>query len=364
MPIPGDSFQRLLSRIDARTVDEAECVVSVLLAIAVAHWLGADHVSWAAYAGYMVMRGHVAETLSRGILRIAGTAAGGVMALSLATPMIGHVATVACLLFVVGTFSLYAAIVFRRSYAWLFFGLTFVMVVLDKMEHPEIALSAFVQTRMLETVAGTAACMAVSMASAVTLRRRWPAIRTPAAPTYGWHGDAVRHSVQCGIALLLMALVGPWLNVPALAQGAVTIMAVMLVPVSGLGPHPVRRRIRQRLLGCLAGAGVAILVLLAARGSAPILILGTIIGVIVGRHIENGPSPYRYAGMQFTLAILVILVPDSYAGATTAPGLERLLGILLGMALLEPVLWAFRLVGTRGSSDSAGAAAAGKVGDI
>ena len=35
------------------------------------HLVGARNISWAAFSGYMVMRGHVSETLWRGLLRIA-----------------------------------------------------------------------------------------------------------------------------------------------------------------------------------------------------------------------------------------------------------------------------------------------------
>jgi uncharacterized membrane protein YccC len=74
-----------------------------------------------------------------------------------------------------------------------------------------------------------------------------------------------------------------------------------------------------------------------------VLILGTAAGVLVGRHIENGGHSYGYVGTQFTLAILVTLVPDSYADAAISPALDRLYSILVGMALLEPVLvvWHF-----------------------
>lgn len=40
-------------------------------------------------------------------------------------------------------------------------------------------------------------------------------------------------------------------------------------------------------------------------------------------------------GTQFTLAVLVTLVPDSHVKADAGPALARLYGILLGMALLE-----------------------------
>ncbi|MEF7344647.1 hypothetical protein U9Y13_25320, partial [Escherichia coli] len=80
------------------------------------------------------------------------------------------------------------------------------------------------------------------------------------------------------------------------------------------------------------------------QAPAPLLILGTIVGVAIGRHLENGDHPHRYIGTQFTLAILITLVPDSYAEATIEPGFERLSGILIGMAVLEPILLAWHFV--------------------
>jgi hypothetical protein len=73
-----DQIKREMSNLfslDARLVDELECALSVLLAILFAHMLHAANVSWAAYSGYMVMRGHVAESALRGVLRILGTCA-------------------------------------------------------------------------------------------------------------------------------------------------------------------------------------------------------------------------------------------------------------------------------------------------
>lgn len=344
------SLKPLLSRIDARTVDEAECVASVLLAILVAHLLNASHISWAAYAGYMVMRGHVSDTISRGLLRLAGTVVGGLLTLVLAPSLLTSLPLAAFSMLVIGLVSLYATLTARRAYGWLFLGLTFQMVLLDKMEHPEIAISAFVESRIVETVAGTAACMAISLLSAVTLRRKWPGTRAPTAPGIGWHPDAFTLALQGGVALALLTILGSYFALPALAQSAITVMAVLLVPLRQPGTlkaAPVRLRIRHRFIGCIAGAAVSAIILFIAQGSAPILILGTVAGVVAGRHLENSDHPLRYAGMQFALAILVILVPDSYANADIAPGFERLLGILLGMALLEPVLLLWMLVRPR-----------------
>ncbi|MBA2935362.1 FUSC family protein [Sphingomonas sp. CGMCC 1.13654] len=334
-----------MDRIDARTIDETEVVASVLLAILFAHLLHAANVSWAAFSGYMVMRGHAAETVVRGVLRIAGTVTGGLLAL-VATPwLLPFWPAQAIALAFVCTICLYGAITAKRAYAWLFFGLTFVMVVLDKVEHPARPLLGFVETRVLEVVAGTVACVIVSLASTLTLRRRWPATR--AKPLEGgWHPPALRHAAQGAVALVLLSGLSRFLELPALAQSAITIMAVMLVPITSLGATGfglVNRRILYRFVGCGAGAALAALFLFVAQGSPPILIVGTILGVAIGRHIENSGRSIAYVGTQFVLAILIILVPDSYAQANLTPAWERLAGIFIGMAVLEPVLLIWHL---------------------
>ena len=330
-----------------RVVDELECVLSVLLAIAFAHLIGAHNVAWAAFSGYMVMRGHVLDSLLRGGLRVLGTAIGAGLAL-LAVPAIHlswPLSALGCA--VVGGLTMYGALTGRRAYAWLFAGLTFEMILLDKLEHPGEDIVAFVTTRLLEVAAGTAACVAVSTLSTLTLRRRWPGIRAAPARRIGWHPHALRHAAQAAVALALLPPLWSMFATPELAQGAVSIMAAMLVPVSSLGAGglaPVSRKLVQRIAGCLAGSALAGLFLYAAHGNTSVLIAGTLIGVLIGRHIENGSHTVTYVGTQFTLAILVTLVPDSYAGAGIAPALDRLTGTLVGLALLEPVLIAWHLI--------------------
>jgi uncharacterized membrane protein YccC len=260
---------------------------------------------------------------------------------------VGNLALTSLALALIGGVTLYAALTGKRAYAWLFVGLTFVMILLDKTQHPEIALTAFARTRMLEVVAGTGACIVVSTISTLTLRRIWPAQRSAAAAGTGWHPFAARHSGQAAIVLLILPALGAWLHLPALAQSAVAIMAVMIVPVGSIGASgfvAVSRRLVNRVAGCFAGGLLAALFLFLGHGTAPILLLGTILGVAAGRHLENGKGALAYAGTQFVLAVLVTLVPDDYSHAHIGPALDRLAGTLIGMALLEPVLLGWHLV--------------------
>jgi len=327
-----------------RMVDEIECVASILLAILLAHLIGAHNVAWAAFTSFVLMRGHVSETLLRGLMRLVGTALGAGLALLVVPYAVQSLPASVAAAAIIGFVGLYGTLTAKRAYAWLLFGLTFEMILLDKLEHPAVNAIAFVETRLLEVAAGTVACVTISLLTTLTARRRWPG--PPAAPAtrIGWHPDAARHAAQAGVTLALLPVLHALFGIPELQQAGVTIMAVMVVPVSGLGASglaPVSRRLLYRTLGCLGGAALAAATLFLAHGSAPVLIAGTCLGVIIGRHIENGGTRTTYLGLQFTLAILVTLVPDSYSDAAIRPALERLASIFIGMALLEPVLLAW-----------------------
>lgn len=118
-----------------------------------------------------------------------------------------------------------------------------------------------------------------------------------------------------------------------------------MVPVPDMGApglDAVSRRLFYRVAGCLAGAALAGAILILSQGRVELLIAGTALGVLIGRHIENGDSRFAYVGTQFTLAVLVTLVPDSYAHIEIGSGIDRLFGILVGMAALEATMMIWR----------------------
>jgi len=328
-----------------RMVDEIECVLSVALAIVLGHLIDARNISWAAFSGYMVMRGHVSESLRRGILRILGTAAGAATAVATFPVLASSTFALSLGLALIGWCSLYGALTHRYAYGFLFIGLTYAMIVLG-FPSSRADLLDFAQSRILEVFAGTTACVLVSTVSTLTLRQRWPAVLPPIQVIAGWHPDAARHAAQGALALALLPPLHELWRLPELAQAAVAIMAVMMVPVSRLGSGglmPVSRRMLLRVMGCALGAALAAIFLLAGRGSAAILITGSLLGVMLGRHIENSASPIAYSGTQFTLAMLIALVPDRYIDPDPDAGIARLAGTVIGIVMLEPVLAAFHV---------------------
>lgn len=347
-----------------RMVDEIECVASVLLAILLAHLVGATMVAWAAFTAFVLMRGHVSETLLRGVMRVIGTIAGAGLALLVVPYAVRWLPAASLAAAVAGAVGLYGMLTARRAYAWLLFGLTFEMILLDKLEHPALDTFGFARTRLLEVGAGTLACVSVSLLTTLTARRRWPAQAAPPATRLGWHSNAARHAMQAGLALALLPILHAEFGIPELAQAGVTIMAVMIVPAAGLGRSglgPVTRRLLHRIIGCLCGGALATVTLVVAHGQPAILIAGTCLGVLIGRHVENGSTRIAYVGLQFTLVTLVTLVPDTYSDVAILPALVRLQSILIGMALLQPVLLGWHLFARRAAA--AGMRASGPIED-
>ncbi len=347
---------RSLGKPGPRLIDEVECVLSVLLAIAFAHALGAQYVGWAAFSGYAVMRSTLPESLMRGTLRIAGTAAGAVVALLLAPLVIGSSYTLALALALVGGTTLYFALVSRRSYAWLFTGLTFCMILIEGMKVSSNSVAPFAQSRVLEIVAGTCASILVSAVSACTVRRvtrrcdQLVPVAAAVRQSPMWHKGAALHAAQAAIALALIPSIWKWTGFSSLSQSSVTIMAVMLLPIAMLDAsplHPVTSKMLLRFVGCGVGGILAIAALFASHHSPLLMTLALCIAVIVGRHIENGNAATSYIGVQFALAFLVVLVPDNYFNAQPDPGVGRLTGILLGIVVLEPILLVWHLLFNR-----------------
>jgi uncharacterized membrane protein YccC len=328
-----------------RTIDEIESVLSVLLAIAFAHLLGARNIGWAAFGGYMVMRSHFAESLARGARRVMGTAVGAACAWLLASHILRTPALLSLALMLVGATTLYLALVSRHGYAWFFAGLTFSMVLIDGMEHPAEGFDTFARTRLIEVFTGTLAAVLVSALSSITIRRQWPGRHYEPSPQplvrkpLFWHRTAFLHALQGATALALIPWVWTWFGIHALSQAGITIIAVMMVPLASLSNplRPTRSRLVHRVVGCTVGALVGTAVLLASYQAPLTMIVAMCVGIAAGRHVENGRSGIGYVGTQFVLAFLVVLVPDTYSAIDPRPGFDRLVGIILGVVLLEPV---------------------------
>jgi uncharacterized membrane protein YccC len=328
-----------------RAREAAKRVLSVLVAVAAATILNLDDLSWAAFSGYMVMRGSVAETFPRGLMRIAGTVGGALVGLLFAPGAADNPLLFMAFLFVVSWIGTFQTLAAKYSYAWLFFGLTAGMVITEALASPGSVVH-FAATRVAEIAVGTCACLVVaSLFLDTSSHREQPAYgalshgRLRDVVCEDWlreHWPLLEHCTRAALAVALLPLVWRCFGIEEFSQTAITSYVIMIVPSAAMGSRrhaAIYERITHRALGCLLGSAVALVSIGLFGTGFPVTVFTLAAGVWVGHQIETGRE-VNYLGTQFTLGLLVTLVQGPAPITDITPGLERLLGIAIGSAML------------------------------
>lgn len=342
-------------------------VIAVLLAVTLATWLELDDLSWAAFSGYMVMRSDFATSLPRGVMRCVGTFAGAAAGLFLARWTADNPVVLMAGLIVFGWIGTMQTLLSRFSYAWLFFGLTGIMVTTESLSDP-IDTVHFAATRVAEICVGTLACLVVSALfdggtsrlptamsadqdTSLSFRNLWDET---------WlkdHWPLITHAMRSALALGMQPLMWRGLELTDFSQVVVTSLVVMLVPsaqVMGKDVHSVHGRMVHRAMGCLTGSIMGLLCLSFVGDDFLVTLLMLSAGIGIGRQIEAGREGIGYVGTQFTLGFLVTYVQGPAPATSILPGLERLLGILIGCAAAYIMLGLWPIDGSRRWSQRSG----------
>lgn len=369
-----------------------EALLSVALAVAVAHALHLTHTWWAALSGFAVMQTAFAASLQRAAYRIVGTIAGALLG-TVAGPWIGTVPW----LFVpamaaIGAVTVYNVNASRWAYAWMLGGITALLVMCEARTALALQPTAeFATLRVAEVVIGTLACVVVATlfhwgekayeqrflraekagpaqaAAAATACDAGvapadpplqPAAATDAAATAAMAAAAVAPAVtapairrllavQAALAVALIAACVQFLRLPGYEQAMVTAIAVLMLP-AGLQPDTVHKpmveKMAQRAIGCLLAGAIALALLPLMRGQPVLGLLTLAVGIWLGCHVQTGKEGASYVGRQFTIAFLMVFVQDHHWSADALPALLRLAGICAGMAALLAA--AFATAGT------------------
>lgn len=339
-------------RLQARLIDDLQAFAAVMLAIGFAHALKVSHVGWAAFSGYMVIRPHFKVSLTRGAMRVLGTMSGALLAYGAVYAIHDQIALICLSLAGVGFITLHAALTRRQSYAWLFTGLTFAMVMLDSLDTPTSRIGEFAWTRVLEVGAGTTAALAIALCAYAVRRLTGTGAMpnlplTPAAPAH--QTQAIQRALLVAIALATMPLFHQLLAPSLLTQAVVTMMAVMSMPATNPNTNvdPLFQRALLRFVGCAAGAALGAIALHLASSNLAILAIFLCAGVCTGRHIENSNGPVAYLGTQFAIVFLVVFVPDNASQMNSASGFERMDGVFLGLVLMQLLRWSWASLSRR-----------------
>jgi uncharacterized membrane protein YccC len=207
----------------------------------------------------------------------------------------------------------------------------------------------FAATRVAEITVGTASCILVaSLFSASRMgaqigmeiianaaRGASPAPRVLSEAWFDAHWVLLEHATRAALAVALLPLVWRWFEIEDFSQTALTSFVIMFVPdavVREGRPRAIIERMTHRAAGCLLGSVVALASLSALGDTLLPSLLVLSIGVWIGHHVQNGRNGVSYLGTQFVLGLLITLVQGPGPITDITPGLERFVGILIGVA--------------------------------
>jgi uncharacterized membrane protein YccC len=317
----------------------ARTALSIVLAVTLAQWASLDNAWWAGISGFMASQATGPASIQRGILRIIVTVIGAAIAY-VAMGLIAYDHVALCLfLFAAGTLGVLGMSVSPHGYAWLFGGLTANMIVMMAMNDP--AQTPFIAfDRVAEVTLGCAA--AVLMALVLAPRGDDAPAPPPAAPGWtdllGARWPAVEHALRSGVTIMLLPIIWNVFDLPSLTQMAVTVSAVMAVPVSLDDPRAAGRtvvgRAGLRLLGCLWGGAFGLLCLALPLTMYPLWLAVLFAGVWICAHVGSSKDAISYAGIQACVVFIVTLVQGPGPPDSILPGIDRFAGITGGLAVL------------------------------
>ncbi len=344
-----------------RARESLKAALSVMLAVALAKALRLDDLWWAAFSGYMVMRSSFDETFRRGVYRIGGTMLGALLGIALAPVMVDHPLWRIAWIFAFSALTLYFALLSRYGYAWLFLGITHVMVLAFAVLAPD-ATAHFAKLRVADVAVGTAVCVIVSavfaLAAGARPRSLLQSLRgllgTPVADRLlgsepGMRRSLLQHVGEAALAMACIAAFGYGFRMTAFTQASITVFAVMLLPIKDFTVNrrgAVTRKLLQRCLGCVFGGVAGMLLLLLTGHVPPLWWLALALGIWVGQYLQSSGPDISYIGTQFCLGYLTAFVHDVHLAESYAAAAERFAGILSGLLILGTILFLGTLLKT------------------
>src|SRR6516225_9025560 len=235
--------------------------MSVSLAVLAALILHSDEPWWAAISAWMVTRSSLAVALSRGAMRIVGSAVGAVISVIVIGLFVYDPLPFCLCLFALAFAGLIGFATSRHGYAWLIGAITGNLVMLMALEQPQITFTIAVN-RVFDVTIGTTAALLATLLLPEEKAVPSPALTSPTSPPLvfwtrrnaeafeRWLREIwplVWHACRRGFTVMLLPLLITSLAPLGPSTMAVTSVAVMAVPTTAV-VEPDARTIIQRAL--------------------------------------------------------------------------------------------------------------------
>jgi uncharacterized membrane protein YccC len=314
--------------------------------------LHSDEPWWAAVSAWTVTQSSLAASLSRGVMRLLGSAAGAIIAV-IFLGLFAYDQLPFCLcLFTIAWVGLFGFAKSRQGYAWMIAAITGDLVMLIALDQPQTAFTIAVN-RIADVTIGTAAAVLVTFLL--------PALRdTPGSPTASapsalpllfWSRRHAReferwlrenwplilHASRGGLTVMSLPLLLNWLAPLGSSQLAVTSVAVLAVPTTAVretdGRTVVHRAV-YRLLGCTLGALIGLFCLYWVGSDFVVWLLLLMVGVWFCAQIQFGTTGIGYVGTQAGVAFLLSIIQGEGPPLSPIPGIDRFAGIVAGLSVL------------------------------
>jgi uncharacterized membrane protein YccC len=330
----------------ARAAQASFAALVVAISVGVACAMHMQEVWWAAISGFICSQATRPASVKKALLRVTGTIAGAVLCLALVGWLAYDMFACVLALLVISSIGILAVNVSAHGYAWLFFSVTFSLVLLMSLVDPVNAFS-FAINRTIEVIIG--ATVAIVIAFAMVPEESVVDSPIPCGWTdlFGAQWPVVLHALRGGIAVAITPVMWSYFYLPGVTATATTMTSVLAVPVLSDNPidsnHKMVQKAMHRLLGCFVG-GVAGLILLAVPLTQLFPWLASLaVGTWLFAYLQGSTRGIGYVGTQAAVVFIITLVQGDGPPASIMPGINRFAGIAIGMvtllvicALLQP----------------------------
>jgi uncharacterized membrane protein YccC len=332
--------------------------MSVSLAVLAAFLLHSDEPWWAAISAWMVTRSSLAAGLSRGAMRIVGSAVGATIAVIVIGLFVYDPLPFCLCLFALACAGLIGFATSRHGYAWLIGAITCNLVMLMALDQPQITFTIAVN-RIIDVTIGTAAALLVTfllpedtaIPSPISAPPKPPPLlfwtRRHATEFERWLREIwplVLHACRGGLTVMVLPLLVSWLAPLGSSTMAVTAVAVLAVPTTAVMEPDARtivQRALYRLVGCGLGALTGLFCLHWVGSDFLVWLLLLMAGTWLSSQIQSGSTGIGYAGTQAGFAFILSMIQGQGPPLSPTPGLDRFAGIMVGLSVLLVITMVF-----------------------